>query len=348
MQPYVVEYRGAKVTCPDCGKVTEAKVPVEAESPTGPRLTAFIAYLTASCRMPRRVVVRMLEDALGIELSVGCVQRCWEQTGEAVGACCQELERKLPEQSVVNVDETGWRQSGEKRWLWAFVAQTFTVFVVSTSRGTQVLEAMLGAAFAGLVGSDRLATYLSFREGTGQMQLCWAHLKRNMRAILDQAGDDAVAQCFARDALAQTAKLFRLWWKFKSGQIDRSQLIHRSLRIKRAFWNLAVTWWDSDNRKVANLANAIGENSGRMFLFLEQDGVEPTNNAAERALRTAVQWRKTSFGNRSDRGAVATARLLTVVQTCAMQGRPTLAFLVEAVKARRSQLPSPSLLSPKK
>ena len=249
---------------------------------------------------------------------------------------------------MVNVDETGWRQSGEKRWLWAFVAQVFTVFVVSASRGRQVLEAMLGAAFAGLVGSDRLATYLHFREGTGQMQLCWAHLKRNMQSILDQAGDDAVAQCFARDALAQTAKLFRLWWKFQGGQIDRTQLMHRALRIRRAFWNLAVNWWDSDNRKVANLANAIGENFQRLFLFLEVEGVEPTNNAAERALRTAVQWRKTSFGNRSTRGAVATARLLTVVQTCAQQGRPSLIFLVDALRANRNHLPPPSLLPAQK
>jgi len=174
--------------------------------------------------------------------------------------------------------------------------------------------------------------------------LCRAHLKRNLLAILDR-GWDWQTQRFARDALAQYAKLFRLWWKFREGKIDRSQLIQRSLRIRRAFLNLAIRWWDCDHREVANMANAIGQTFDKLFCFVDEPGVEPTNNTSEQNLRTAVQWRKTSFGNRCVAGTVATARLLTISQTCVKQDRPVIDHLCQAIRLHRPGCPSPSLYS---
>jgi hypothetical protein len=161
--------------------------------------------------------------------------------------------------------------------------------------------------------------YLKYHQG--QMQLCWAHWKRNLQGILDYP-KSLEAEHFARDALAQCARLFRLWWRFRQGWIDRPQLIQRSQRIRNKFRSLAVQYWDSYDREVANLANAFGEHGERLFCLLDQPGVEPTHNVAERALRIAVQWRKTSFGNRSRNGEVATGRLLTVTRTCKLQVGP--------------------------
>ena len=100
------------------------------------------------------------------------------------------------------------------------------------------------------------------------------------------------------------------------------------------------------NRDVSNFARALFSNFERLFLFVEHDGVEPTNNSVERTLRTAVQWRKTSFGNRSAAGEQATARLLTVMQTCRMQKRHVLGYLTAAVRCHRSGLAVPSLVAP--
>ena len=339
IQAHVIEYQCEAVQCPGCGCETRAQLPSEARTQTGPRLTALIAYLTVVCRMPRRVAQQMLEQAMGISISLGCVQNCWEQVSEAVAEPYAGLEDQLKSAAVLNVDETGWRQNGEKRWIWAFVAPVFTFYIVATSRGVAVLESLLGAAFQGILCSDRLPSYLSYHQG--QAQLCWAHLKRNLLEI--ELGDDWRAQRFARDALLQYARLFRLWWSFRAGRIDRTQLMRRSLPIRRGFLKLAERWWDCENRKVSNLANAMGANFARLFSFVDYEGVEPTNNRAERALRRAVQWRKTSFGNRSDAGAVATARLLTVAQTCSQQNRPVLAYLSDAVRLHRSGLKSPDL-----
>lgn len=336
----VIEYRCETVGCPECGFQTKAKLPSEARPQTGPRLTALAAYLTVVCRMPRRVVWQMLEEAMGIRISLGCVQNCWERVSDAVAEPYAELQDQLKSEAVLNVDETGWRQNGEKRWLWAFVASGFTFYIVAKTRGAAVLESLLGAAFMGILCSDRLPSYLSYHKGLAQ--LCWAHLKRNFLEI--DLGDDWRAKRFARDALIQYSKLFRLWWKFKDGRIDRQQLMRRSIPVRKAFMDLAERWWDCENRKVANMANAIGANFERLFCFIDHEGVEPTNNSSEQALRRAVQWRKTSFGNRSDAGAIATARLLTVAQTCSQQRRSALDYLTEAVLLHRSGRKVPSLM----
>ena len=187
IEAWVTEYHCIKLECPGCGQATRAEVPEEAQDQTGPRLTALVAYLTVVCRMPRRVVHRFLEQAMGISISVGSTQKCWEQMSEAVEGPCDELAGKMSSEPVLNIDETGWRQSGEKRWIWAFVANSFTYYFVAASRGAEVLAAVLGTVFLGILCSDRYTVYGSYHKG--KSQLCWAHLKRNLQAVLDQATD---------------------------------------------------------------------------------------------------------------------------------------------------------------
>jgi transposase len=316
-------------------------VPEEVTGHFGPQLTALIAYLTVVCRLPRRVVEALLGQVLGIEISLGSTQKCWEEASQAVSAPCQELERHLKDEPVLNVDETGWRTNGDKRFLWAFVAVRYVVYSVAATRGSEVLIRLLGAVFRGVLCSDRFSAYLKYH--SGHAQFCWAHLKRNLLGIVEFAKSSAVER-FCRDALAQHARLFRLWHKFRSGQIDRRQLLLRSIPIQKRIFALAERRLDSSHREVRNLATALFEHNGRLFTFLELEGVEPTNNSAERALRTGVQWRKICFGNRSARGELATARLLTVAETCDLQSLNILAYLTAAIACHRSHQQAASLL----
>jgi len=338
---YIIEYQCPKVVCPGCGQGTRAPLPEQAQGQNGPRLTALVAYLTVVCRMPRRVVEDLLEQVLGISMSLGSTQNCWEETSQAVAAPCQELQEHLQQEPVLNVDETGWRTNGEKRYLWAFVACLYVVYTVAKTRSSQVLLQLLGAVFAGILCSDRFVAYLKYHQG--RAQFCWAHLKRNILGILDFAKTSPVER-FCRDALALHARLFRLWYKFRSDLIDRPQLRRRSLPLQRRFFALAERHLDSQDKEVRNLAKALFQHSERLFTFLEYEGVEPTNNSAERALRRGVQWRKICFGNRSGKGEVATARLLTVTETCRRQRRNALGYLTEALICHRRREPVTSLL----
>lgn len=344
VRAYIIEYQCHRVVCPHCQQSTRAAVPEHVRRQTGPRLTALVAYLTVTCRMPRRVLESVLEQVLGTAVSLGNTQTCWEEVSEAVAAPCQELEQQLNREPVLNIDETGWRTNGDKRYLWAFVAASFVVYAIAHTRGSELLIRMLGAVFNGILCSDRFSGYLKYHQGQGQF--CWAHLKRNILGVLDFTKKTATER-FCRDALALHARLFRLWHKFRDGRIDRSQLILRSIPIQKRFFSLAEANLDNTDRQVQNLALALFEHCGRLFTFLEQEGVEPTNNSAERALRTGVQWRKVCFGSRSEAGEVATARLLSVTQTCRVQQRNPLQYLAEAISLHRNGQLAPSLLTRK-
>ena len=341
IKAHITEYQLPNVVCGRCGETTRAPLPEEIAGHFGSQLTALIAYLTVVCRMPRRVVEALLAQVLGIEISLGSTQKCWEEASQAVAAPCQELEQQLKDEPVLNVDETGWRTNGDKRFLWAFVAARYVVYVVAASRGSKVLIGLLGAVFQGILCSDRFSAYLKYHKGTAQF--CWAHLKRNLLGIVEFTKSSAVER-FCRDALAQHARLFRLWRKFRGGQIDRSQLILRSIPNQKRIVELAERHLDSPHRQVRNLATALFEHNQRLFTFLEQEGVEPTNNSAERALRTGVQWRKICFGNRSAEGELATARLLTVAETCDLQRLNILAYLSAAIACHRRRQQAASLL----
>jgi transposase len=341
IQARLIEYQCHRVLCPECGESTRAAVPEEATGNFGPQLTARIAYLTVVCRMPRRVVEALLAQVLGIEISLGSTQKCWEEASQAVAGVCQELEQQWKDEPVLNVDETGWRTNGEKRFLWAFVALRYVVYTVAATRGSDVLIRLLGAVFQGILCSDRFSAYLKYH--AGKAQFCWAHLKRNLLGIVEFTKSSAVER-FCRDALAEHARLFRLWHKFGSGQIDRGRLLLRSIPIQKRIFALAERHLDSRHREVRNLATALFEHNERLFTFLEQEGVEPTNNSAERALRTGVQWRKICFGNRSTHGELATARLLTVAETCDLQRLNILAYLSAAIASHRKRQPTASLL----
>jgi transposase len=347
IEAQITEYRCQSAVCPDCGKTTQAELPQEVQGHFGPELTALIAYLTVVCRLPRRVVQELLGQVLGIPLSLGSIQNSWEEASQAVAEPCTQLEQQLAHEPVINSDETGYRTSGEKRWLWALVAPAFVFYKIALTRGAEVLVQLLGEVFAGILCSDRCPTYLKYHKGEGQF--CWAHFKRNILGVLEIA-KTTEAERFCRDALALHARLFRLWHRFRAGPgvrygpITREQLIAKSIPLEKKFFALAERYVDSRDKDVRNLALALMKHFEKFFAFLRNEGVEPTNNSAERALRCAVQWRKISFGSRSTQGEIAVARLLTVTRTCRIQNREPLDYLGSAIRSHRKAQAVPSLL----
>ena len=344
---HIIEYRCHRRQCPACGQTTLAALPEDGVGQFGPQLTALIAYLTVVCRLPRLVVQRFLEGALQIPISLGSTQKAWEEASAAVAAPYAELEVALRHEAVLNADETGHRTNAEKRWLWTFVARTFVVYRIAASRGSDVLQMVLGETFAGILGSDRLPTYLKYV--VGQRQFCWAHVTRNVLSALDLATTPA-AKRFCREALALDRRLFRLWHRFRGAPgargapLTRAQFIDKVLPIEQRLFALGERHLNAANAEVRNLAYAFFVHNQHFFTFVHEAGVEPTNNAAERALRTAVQWRKIMLGTRSDQGERAVERLLTIARTCQLQQLNALVYLSAAIAAHRRHQAVASLL----
>ena len=204
-----------------------------------------------------------------------------------------------------------------------------------------------GATFPGVLGSDRLPTYTKY--ASGQRQFCWAHFTRNLLRAQELA-KTAAAKRFCAEALALQRRLFRLWHRFRAdpsargAPITRPELIAKALPIEKKFFALAERSVNAVDNDVGNLARALFVHHQHFFTFVHEDGVEPTNNVAERALRTAVQWRKIMFGNRSDDGERAVERLLTVTRTCQLQQINALLYLTAAIRCHRRPQVVASLL----
>jgi transposase len=341
IKPITIEYRLRTVKC-SCGRTTWAEIPRRLRSGFGPRFTSLLAYLNGSHRVTRRGCQELAKTLFGIDISLGSVCALHEEASQALAPCSEDVREDLPKQPVLNIDETGWKTQGQRRWLWVLVGAAAAYYTVQASRGAKVLKALLGEVYEGIICSDMLAVYGAFHKGL--RQLCWAHIIRHIRGIKHACrGPDGVM--FSKWMLSETGRLFGLWHAFKAGHIDRQTLVRKSVPIRARMYRCLENYQLSTDRDVARVARGLLNNWEHLFTFLEHEGVEPTNNSAERGARPAVQWRKICFGNQSDSGELLTSRMLTVTRTCVMQKRNPFEFIVQAVEAFRSHLPHPSLLT---
>lgn len=333
------EYQRHGFQC-SCGTTTWAELPPEAVDGFGPRLAASLAYLTGCHRISRRGNHEIAETMLGLPISPASVCGVLEEAGQAVEDTYEELACALPDLPFVNGDETGWRVGASLSWLWIFVAPTFVVFRIGPRNSKTVAE-MLGEDFGGILCCDRFSAYLKAHKGV--FQFCWAHLIRNFKGLADTCSKKD-AQDFSRWMLAESKRLFEIWHRFRGGDITRSEVIRLSVPIRCRMVRCLKKFSASETAKVRKFTTKLLGCRDGLFTFLYHDGVEPTNNSAERGVRPAVMWRRICQGNKTQKGARITERLLTATQSCRMQAKDPIEFLAEAILAYRKGLPAPSLL----
>jgi transposase len=337
----VTEYRLAARRCASCGAITRAARPAECGGGSfGPRLQAAAALLVGRYRLSRREAVACLGELGDVELSVGTLAKLERATSAALEPVVDAVAAAVQRAAVANLDETGWWQGAQRAWLWAMVTETLTLFRLDRSRGRAVVEALLGTEWTGIVGSDRYAAYRYLP--LERRQLCWAHLLREFRRI---AAYNRHQRPLGERLLELTGRVFDAWACFKAGLIDRPTLLVELAPLQAELRDALEDGLDSPHAVVAGaLCGSLLDSWPALWTFARVEGVEPTNNAAERALRPAVLWRKGSFGTQSEDGSHFVERLLTVAATCKQQGRSLLDFLAAATTAARLGLPPPSLL----
>jgi transposase len=337
IKPSVTEYQQYRLRC-HCGTVTCGVLP--AGVPTGqagPRLIAFSGLLLSCFRQSKRRAALFLSMILHQPASPGWMVSLQKLAAEAVQPAYDELVRQLPLQAVLYLDESPTKEGKSKSWLWTFVAATFTLFATRTSRAADILDQWLGKAYTGIIHCDRARMYWSF----GRLQWCWAHLKRDMQGLIDSPC--STARRLGHDLMRPTKELFALWQKVRDGTLSRAAFVERMKPIRAEVESLLLRGYF--NARVSGFCKGLWEHRQNLWTFVEVEGVEPTNNAAEQALRQAVIWRKLSFGTQSAEGSRFVERLLTVVETCRRQKRNVLSWMVEAVEASFAGKPAPSLLA---
>jgi transposase len=342
VQAVVTEFQGHARTCPCCGHVTRESIPQEIRAHAfGPRLAAVLGYLQGSHHLSHRGLEEVSDVVFGVPLSLGSITALQEHLSAALLPAHDEIAEQVRQAAAKNVDETGWKQAGKKRWLWVAVTATAALFVVHLKRGAAGLKALLGEAVAGLICSDRWSAYHLIP--VQRRQLCWAHLRRDFQAMIDRGG---AAASIGQELLDNTDLLFGLWHKVRDGTRGRRWLNrHIDGWLRAEVRALLEEGAACACAKTAGVCAEILKLEPALWTFARQQGLEPTNNAAERALRPAVIKRKRSFGCHSEEGCRFIERLLSVTQTLRLQQRPVLDYLVEALIAHRHGPPVPRLLA---
>jgi transposase len=339
IKPEVTEYQMHRLRCPDCGTSTCAALPDGV--PTGgqgPRLEAVLALMTGAYRMSKRKVQTFCADVFGIPICAGQVCASEAAVAAATDAVVQELRDYIRGQPA-NVDETSWRQGRQRAWLWIAVARAVTVFTVALSRAGSVARGLIDPAAGQVITTDRYSGYrwLPLR----QRQICWAHLLRDFQAMIDRAN---AGSPIGEELLCCAEELFTWWYRVRDGTMARSTFRRYVAELRPWVRSRLEAGSACRCAKTAGTCRELLAVEPALWTFARVEGIEPTNNAAERGLRHAVQWRKTSYGTASETGSRFVENILTVVASCRQQGRNVLECLTTCCNAVHQGIAPPSLL----
>src|ERR671932_624990 len=338
--PVVTEYQWHQLVCAACGEVTRAPWPEGVPSGTyGPRVQATVALYTGAYRLPKRTTHQMMEEVFGVPMSVGTIGPLEQATTEAVAAPVEEARTYVQAQEVAHLDETSWRQGDKRAWLWVAVTSFVTVFLVRMSRGGQGARELLGETFSGILVTDRYSAYNWYP--VRWRQVCWAHLLRDFEALRDRGG---VSTEIGAALLAQAHQMFTWWHRVRDGTLKRSTFRSYMSPLRQEVERLLEAGSRCGVPKTAGTCRDILKRRQALWTFVQVEGVEPTNNTAERAIRPGVLWRQGSFGTQSAEGSRFVESMLTVVTTLKQQKRNILESLTAACEAALRGEAAPSLL----
>ena len=335
---HVVHHRRHTLCCPECqARTTAAPVP-EAAGGFGPKLTATIAYCSGVARMSKRTTERFFDEVCGIPISIGSISKAEAKVSAALQPIHEEARLHIEGRNV-NVDETSWKEGVNKAWMWVALTTGLTIFIIRYKRDIPSFQDLVGRN-PGIVTSDRFSVYDHL--GVKKRQICWAHLRRDFQAMIDRknAGSD-----IGTSLLENSDALFMHWLYVRKKEVARETFQSETLSwLRKEVKSLLERGSTCDCKKTAAVCRGLLKLEVSMWTFATTPDVEPTNNAAERALRHAVCWRKSSYGTDSPVGSRFVERILTAVASCRTQKRDVLDFLRKALAASNDPTQKPSLI----
>jgi transposase len=314
-----------KGECAACGKTVGGRVPDEFRTGFGARFTALVAELSGMDGSSRGTVRKFIRSVLGVPISAGAVQKIIDRASEAVAPHYEAVRAAVTGGDVGHVDETTWKTGGRLRCLWVMANRQAAFFMIHPNRSKEAFEELIGT-WNGILISDG---YNVYQKWVGKRQTCLAHLIRRADGLAERA-DPELAAC-GKWAAAELRRLCQMA-KAPPTKGEWSAFYARLCR-------LILRWRDCDS-DAGRFVRHIDKEMDALFTFLLEEGVEPTNNPAERMLRFGVLWRKRSQGTSSDKGNRWVERILSLRQTCLLRGKSTFEVLTEAMRCYfRGQMP---------
>ncbi|MCP5043427.1 MAG: IS66 family transposase [bacterium] len=339
-RPHVTEFRRHEVECSHCGCRTRAaydatKIP---SSSFGPCLTAVVGMLTGVYHLSRRKAQQLLLELFGISVSLGAISAMEQRASEALKVAYDEAKRAVEHAAVKHADATSWLRAGVLMSLWTLATASATLYGIFANGTRKTILPFFGSR-RGILVSDRASVF-----GFWVMilrQICWAHLIRKFIAFSER---DAPAGALGRELLEYTALVFEYWHGYKDGLLTRGELEVWLRPVRRQFELALKRGADADIERLSGSCRDMLAHKEALWTFVTHEGVEPTNNHAERELRSFVLWRRRSFGSQSERGERFAERLMTVAHTARKQGKAVFEFIAQSVTAQLDGTTPPRLI----
>lgn len=342
IQPHTTEHRLHAVSC-GCGCVTRAVLPEHVPvGAFGPRLVSMVALLTGLYRLSKRNTVRALRELFGVKMSLGSVSQCERLLSRALAEPHRELHEHIMGLPLVHADETSWQQGHKRHWLWVACTTTVAFFMIQAGRTTVCAKRLLGESpwLKAILVTDRLASYGFW---PGRRQVCWAHLARLFQGFAENKRG-TYAQIYGSQLQTLTKQMFQWWGRVRDGTLARSTFQRKMRPLRNQLEDILAQAAACPCLSINGKAKSLLSARDALWTFVFVEGVECTNNQAERDLRHAVIHRRTSFGTDSSRGSRFIERMLSTVECLRKQQRDVLDFLIEAHAAHRDQRRAPSLV----
>ena len=338
----ISEHRAAWYWCEKCLKLHSAlPLAVEKAGLCGPQLTAWIGYLKGGCHASFSTIRKFVRDVLRIQISRGMLNKIITKVSQALEEPWEQLRVLLPLAGILNVDETGHKENGQRMQTWCFRAREYVFFKIAESRGTVVLLEALGTDFEGIIGCDYFSSYRCYmKEFGGTLQFCLAHLIRDVKFLLELP--DAATREYGQRFLDSLRKLFQII--HRRAELPAAELLRQLQVQRRKILGVALNGIPA-GREAQNLAKRLREHGESYFRFITTPEIEPTNNLAEQAIRFVVIDRHITQGTRGEKGRAWCERIWTVLATCQQQGVSAFNFIREAVQAYFTDAPAPRLLA---
>ena len=338
--PEIVEYQRHALHCEICGAKNRAEWPTEMPKGSfGARLQGMIGYLGGRFGISHRDMVELMGTVFEVEISLGSIPAQQQRVSLALKEPVEAAQKHVQHKISVNMDETGWFEMAKDFWLWVCTTPDVSVFRIFDSRSGSGAKMLLGENYSGIVRTDRFSGYAWM--DPSHRQICWAHLKRDFQALVERGDESKVV---GQMLPLRLKTFFSFWHRFREGALSRLDLQTVMRTIREEIHNLLEIGTLLGHKETRRTCQNILKVKQALWTFVDHEGLEPTNNAAERALRRGVIWRKHSFGTQCKTGTVFVERILTTVMTLRQQKRNVLDYLTTACHAVIQGIPAPSLL----
>lgn len=340
IEPLILEYQRHRLTCECCGTITCAELPPGVPNGQfGAKLLAFTALLMGHFRQSKRRAAMFLTDLLNMPCCPASTVNMQNRVAAALEQPYEDLRRRLENEPQVYMDETPTKQASQKAWLWTAVTSAYAVFAVFSSRAATALPKLLGDSFHGIINCDRAKMYWR----ADRLQWCWAHLSRDIQSLVEH--HDNQVKRLGYDLKREIGIMFSIWHRYKSGEIPWSTFQTQMQPVRNTVNHLLLRGMCSGNKRLTGMCKELFTHRNWLWTFVDVEGIQPTNNTAERALRPAVIYRKLSFGTQSEAGSRFIERMLTISETCRLQKRPLYQWLCDTVEASLNGEAAPQLLA---